>query len=198
MIGSAPDYRSKRTRTARLSPLASGLRRCAPTVSKAVDRHGRETFIGCDVRNREKFLHLSSITCRLAVRKVLAEAHRSNAADATIPYVAKHLQSVAVLGRGPRAGVNHTTVLHWLGAYEAGACPFAGLPSRYVPTAAGETMVGELVASVPPSTSRAARCRAITDPAQEAVMSWIGSRGLMSRDWLFPSCSRRGEHLTTR
>ncbi len=38
----------------------------------------------------------------------------------------------------------------------------------------------------------------ITDPTREALVSWIGSRGLTSRDWLFPGRSRKGEHLTTR
>jgi len=61
---------------------------------------------------------------------------------------------LAVARAGSLAGaaralkVNHTTVLRRLAAYEAriGARLFERLPSGYVPTAAGETMIGELVA----------------------------------------------------
>jgi integrase len=38
----------------------------------------------------------------------------------------------------------------------------------------------------------------ITEPAREALTAWLTSRNLRAGDWLFPSRSRRGEHLTTR
>ncbi|MDR7039613.1 DNA-binding transcriptional LysR family regulator [Methylobacterium sp. BE186] len=52
----------------------------------------------------------------------------------------------SLAGAARTLGVNHTTVLRRLGAYEAriGARLFERLPSGYVPTAAGEAMVGEL------------------------------------------------------
>ncbi|WP_336489569.1 tyrosine-type recombinase/integrase [Methylobacterium nigriterrae] len=38
----------------------------------------------------------------------------------------------------------------------------------------------------------------ITEPTREALTAWLTSRSLRAGDWLFPSRSRRGEHLTTR
>src|SRR3954453_12413045 len=38
----------------------------------------------------------------------------------------------------------------------------------------------------------------LTEPTREALASWLGQRGARSNDWLFPSRSRLGDHLTTR
>ncbi|ACA15326.1 integrase family protein [Methylobacterium sp. 4-46] len=38
----------------------------------------------------------------------------------------------------------------------------------------------------------------ITEPTREALIAWLASRNLRAGDWLFPSRSRRGQHLTTR
>jgi integrase len=38
----------------------------------------------------------------------------------------------------------------------------------------------------------------LTEPTREALASWLGQRGAHSNDWLFPSRSRLGDHLTTR
>ncbi|QRE76785.1 MULTISPECIES: tyrosine-type recombinase/integrase [Methylobacterium] len=38
----------------------------------------------------------------------------------------------------------------------------------------------------------------ITEPTREALADWLASRSLRAGDWLFPSRSRRGQHLTTR
>jgi integrase len=38
----------------------------------------------------------------------------------------------------------------------------------------------------------------LTEPTREALASWLGQRGSRSNDWLFPSRSRLGDHLTTR
>jgi integrase len=38
----------------------------------------------------------------------------------------------------------------------------------------------------------------ITEPTRLALLSWLAARGPRSDDWLFPSRSRPGEHLTTR
>lgn len=38
----------------------------------------------------------------------------------------------------------------------------------------------------------------ITEPTREALADWLASRSLRPGDWLFPSRSRRGQHLTTR
>jgi len=38
----------------------------------------------------------------------------------------------------------------------------------------------------------------ITEPTREALVSWLPKRGLRSSDWLCPSRSRPGNHLTTR
>lgn len=38
----------------------------------------------------------------------------------------------------------------------------------------------------------------ITEPTRLALLSWLAARGRRSDDWLFPSRSRPGEHLTTR
>ena len=38
----------------------------------------------------------------------------------------------------------------------------------------------------------------ITEPAREALAAWLARRGRRQDDWLFPSRSRPGEHLSTR
>ena len=38
----------------------------------------------------------------------------------------------------------------------------------------------------------------ITDGTREALAAWLKLRGRRSDDWLFPSRSRSGEHITTR
>lgn len=38
----------------------------------------------------------------------------------------------------------------------------------------------------------------ITEPTREALASWLAFRGRRTDDWLFPSRSRRGDHITTR
>jgi integrase len=38
----------------------------------------------------------------------------------------------------------------------------------------------------------------ITEPAREALVAWLARRGRRQDDWLFPSRSRPGEHLSTR
>jgi len=38
----------------------------------------------------------------------------------------------------------------------------------------------------------------ITEPAREALAAWLVRRGRRSDDWLFPSRSRPGQHLSTR
>lgn len=38
----------------------------------------------------------------------------------------------------------------------------------------------------------------ITDATREALSAWLGRRGKRSDDWLFPSRSRHGDHITTR
>jgi site-specific recombinase XerD len=38
----------------------------------------------------------------------------------------------------------------------------------------------------------------LTEPTREALASWLRLGGSRSNDWLFPSRSRRGDHLTTR
>jgi integrase len=37
-----------------------------------------------------------------------------------------------------------------------------------------------------------------TDPTREALASWLALRGRRADDWLFPSRSRHGDHMTTR
>ena len=38
----------------------------------------------------------------------------------------------------------------------------------------------------------------LTETTRETLAAWLKLRGLRASDWLFPSRSRRGEHLTTR
>ncbi|WP_375459669.1 tyrosine-type recombinase/integrase [uncultured Enterovirga sp.] len=38
----------------------------------------------------------------------------------------------------------------------------------------------------------------LTEPTRDALASWLRLRGLRGSDWLFPSRSRPGDHLTTR
>ena len=38
----------------------------------------------------------------------------------------------------------------------------------------------------------------ITEPTREALAAWLERRGRRADDWLFPSRSRRGEHIGTR
>lgn len=38
----------------------------------------------------------------------------------------------------------------------------------------------------------------ITDASRDALSAWLALRGSRADDWLFPSRSRPGEHLTTR
>ena len=38
----------------------------------------------------------------------------------------------------------------------------------------------------------------ITDPTRDALSAWLVARGDQLSDWLFPSRSRRGEHISTR
>ena len=38
----------------------------------------------------------------------------------------------------------------------------------------------------------------ITEPTRDALVAWIAKRGRRGDDWLFPSRSRRGHHITTR
>jgi len=38
----------------------------------------------------------------------------------------------------------------------------------------------------------------ITEPAREALAAWLAVRGRRADDWLFPSRSRFGDHVTTR
>ena len=38
----------------------------------------------------------------------------------------------------------------------------------------------------------------ITDPTREALTAWLTLRGRRADDWLFPSRSRPGEHISTR
>ena len=38
----------------------------------------------------------------------------------------------------------------------------------------------------------------ITEPTREALAAWLAVRGQRADDWLFPSRSRQGDHITTR
>jgi integrase len=38
----------------------------------------------------------------------------------------------------------------------------------------------------------------ITEPTREALAAWLPARGRRADDWLFPSRSRQGDHITTR
>ena len=38
----------------------------------------------------------------------------------------------------------------------------------------------------------------ITEPTRDAIVTWLNLRGRRNDDWLFPSRSRAGEHITTR
>ena len=38
----------------------------------------------------------------------------------------------------------------------------------------------------------------ITDASRDALSAWLALRGMRADDWLFPSRSRPGDHLTTR
>jgi integrase len=38
----------------------------------------------------------------------------------------------------------------------------------------------------------------ITEPTREALAAWMAVRGRRADDWLFPSRSRQGDHITTR
>ena len=38
----------------------------------------------------------------------------------------------------------------------------------------------------------------ITDPTREAINAWLMQRGRRDDDWLFPSRSRKGDHISTR
>jgi len=38
----------------------------------------------------------------------------------------------------------------------------------------------------------------ITDPTREALAAWLALRGPRADDWLFPSRSRTGDHISTR
>lgn len=38
----------------------------------------------------------------------------------------------------------------------------------------------------------------LTEPTRDALAAWLRVRGLRASDWLFPSRSRSGDHLTTR
>ena len=38
----------------------------------------------------------------------------------------------------------------------------------------------------------------ITDPTRDALVAWLALRGRRDDDWLFPSRSRPGDHITTR
>ena len=38
----------------------------------------------------------------------------------------------------------------------------------------------------------------LTDPTRDALTAWLKKRGQRSTDWLFPSRSHAGEHITTR
>lgn len=38
----------------------------------------------------------------------------------------------------------------------------------------------------------------ITEPTREALAAWLALRGRRADDWLFPSRSRKGDHITTR
>jgi len=38
----------------------------------------------------------------------------------------------------------------------------------------------------------------ITDPTRDALAVWLKKRGQRADDWLFPSRSRPGDHITTR
>ena len=38
----------------------------------------------------------------------------------------------------------------------------------------------------------------LTDPTRDALAAWLETRGLRSADWLFPSRSHTGDHITTR
>ena len=38
----------------------------------------------------------------------------------------------------------------------------------------------------------------ITDPTREAINAWLTRRGRRDDDWLFPSRSRKGDHISTR
>ena len=38
----------------------------------------------------------------------------------------------------------------------------------------------------------------ITEPTREALAAWLPMRGRRADDWLFPSRSRHGDHITTR
>ena len=38
----------------------------------------------------------------------------------------------------------------------------------------------------------------ITEPTREALTAWLSLRGRRADDWLFPSRSRPGEHISTR
>jgi integrase len=38
----------------------------------------------------------------------------------------------------------------------------------------------------------------ITDTTREALNAWLARRGLRDDDWLFPSRSRKGDHISTR
>ena len=38
----------------------------------------------------------------------------------------------------------------------------------------------------------------LTEPTRDSLVAWLRVRGLRASDWLFPSRSRSGDHLTTR
>lgn len=38
----------------------------------------------------------------------------------------------------------------------------------------------------------------LTEPTRDAIVAWLNSRGQRADDWLFPSRSRHGDHITTR
>ncbi len=49
-----------------------------------------------------------------------------------------------------------------------------------------------------PAEDRSTGTVELTDPAWEALSAWSKKRGLRSGDWLFPSRSHAGDHITTR
>lgn len=101
---------------------------------------------------------------------VTAQMHRGDWDD--LRFVLAVARAGSLAGAARALGVNHTTVLRRLGAYEAriGVRLFERLPSGYVPTAAGETMMDELAgidAAIHDAERRAAgQDRRITGPVR--------------------------------
>jgi site-specific recombinase XerC len=49
-----------------------------------------------------------------------------------------------------------------------------------------------------PAEDGAARAFEITEPTRDSLSAWLARRGKRQDDWLFPSRSRPGDHVSTR